>query len=100
MPASFGRNSTDSPLRSFSMCGVAHDMPAIYTSRDAWHDACEKSETCSTPRCVAGRAAPPEAVLTEQKKTAPAIAGWFAEDANGAHLLGTRCVACGTYFFP
>ena len=29
----------------------------------------------------------------------PAIEGWFTTDAE-PHLLGTRCDACGTYFFP
>ena len=28
--------------------------------------------------------------------TVPAIEGWFSDTA----LLGTRCGACGTYFFP
>ena len=32
--------------------------------------------------------------------TAPAIAGWFTDDAGAPALLGTRCTACGTYFFP
>jgi len=26
--------------------------------------------------------------------------GWFTRDAVGAHLLGSRCTACGTYYFP
>ena len=34
------------------------------------------------------------------KTSAPAIEGWFTETAAGAVLLGTRCTACGTYFFP
>ena len=29
----------------------------------------------------------------------PAIEGWFTTDAE-PHLLGTRCTACGTVFFP
>jgi hypothetical protein len=29
----------------------------------------------------------------------PAIEGWFTTD-DEPHLLGTRCSACGTYFFP
>ena len=32
-------------------------------------------------------------------KTA-AIDGWFTLDAAQPHLLGSRCVVCGTYFFP
>ena len=30
----------------------------------------------------------------------PAIEGWFTHDAEPPHLIGTRCQACGTYFFP
>lgn len=30
----------------------------------------------------------------------PAIEGWFTMDAARPHLLGSRCTACGTYFFP
>jgi hypothetical protein len=33
-------------------------------------------------------------------KRTPAVEGWFGEDASGAYLVGTRCKACGTYFFP
>ncbi len=29
-----------------------------------------------------------------------AIEGWFAVDADGVVLLGTRCAACGTVCFP
>ncbi len=29
----------------------------------------------------------------------PAVEGWFTLD-EPPHLLGTRCTACGTYFFP
>ena len=32
-------------------------------------------------------------------KTA-AIDGWFTLDDAQPHLLGSRCVVCGTYFFP
>lgn len=31
--------------------------------------------------------------------TVPAIEGWFTTDAE-PRLLGTRCTACGTVFFP
>ena len=31
--------------------------------------------------------------------TSPAIEGWFSTDPE-PHLIGTRCAACGTYFFP
>lgn len=30
----------------------------------------------------------------------PAIDGWFTLDPDAPALLGTRCVACGSYFFP
>jgi uncharacterized OB-fold protein len=30
----------------------------------------------------------------------PAIEGWFTLDEREPHLIGTRCTACGTYFFP
>ena len=30
----------------------------------------------------------------------PAVEGWFTLDAAAPALLGTRCKACGTYFFP
>src|SRR5687767_4843264 len=32
-------------------------------------------------------------------QTTPAIEGWFVADGSPA-LVGTRCDACGTYFFP
>lgn len=34
------------------------------------------------------------------KTTVPAIEGWFTTDPDRPALLGTRCAACGTYFFP
>ncbi|MFO0692834.1 MAG: OB-fold domain-containing protein [Polyangiales bacterium] len=34
------------------------------------------------------------------KKEVPAIQGWFTSTPEGPSLLGTRCVKCGTYFFP
>jgi uncharacterized OB-fold protein len=30
----------------------------------------------------------------------PAIDGWYTLDEQAPHLLGSRCDACGTYFFP
>lgn len=30
----------------------------------------------------------------------PAIEGWFTTDPDDPRLLGTRCQACGTVFFP
>ena len=38
--------------------------------------------------------------MSEAPIDVPAIAGWFTEDAAAPALLGTRCAACGTYFFP
>ena len=34
------------------------------------------------------------------KKRTPAVAGWFTLDGERPALLGTRCKACGTVFFP
>jgi uncharacterized OB-fold protein len=34
------------------------------------------------------------------KPKQPAIEGWFTLDAEAPHLIGTRCTACGSYFFP
>ncbi|MFI9820060.1 Zn-ribbon domain-containing OB-fold protein [Streptomyces sp. NPDC052013] len=28
------------------------------------------------------------------------VEGWFADDEDGFRLLGTRCSACGSVFFP
>lgn len=30
----------------------------------------------------------------------PVLEGWFTLDTAQPHLLGTRCSACGTYYFP
>jgi uncharacterized OB-fold protein len=30
----------------------------------------------------------------------PAIEGWFHADPVDPHLIGTRCAACGTVYFP
>ncbi len=30
----------------------------------------------------------------------PALEGWFTMDQAEAQLIGSRCVKCGTYFFP
>ena len=30
----------------------------------------------------------------------PVFDGWFSLDEREPHLLGTRCVACGSYYFP
>jgi hypothetical protein len=34
------------------------------------------------------------------KKRVPAVEGWFQMEGAEPHLLGSRCAACGTYFFP
>ena len=34
------------------------------------------------------------------KQKIPAIAGWFVMDEAAPRLLGSRCSACGTVFFP
>jgi hypothetical protein len=38
--------------------------------------------------------------MTGAKTRVPAIAGWFEMDRAEPHLLGSRCAACGSYFFP
>jgi len=37
--------------------------------------------------------------MSEPTRTA-AIEGWFSLDAEAPHLIGSKCPACGTYFFP
>jgi len=34
------------------------------------------------------------------KTQVPAVEGWFTTDADEPTLIGTRCRACGSYFFP
>jgi hypothetical protein len=34
------------------------------------------------------------------KKRVPAVEGWFDYTSDSPHLLGSRCTACKTYFFP
>jgi hypothetical protein len=38
--------------------------------------------------------------MAPAKARVPAVEGWFTLDAKTPQLLGTRCKACGTYFFP
>jgi hypothetical protein len=38
--------------------------------------------------------------MAPAKARVPAVEGWFTLDAKTPQLLGTRCMACGTYFFP
>jgi uncharacterized protein len=34
------------------------------------------------------------------KQRVPAVDGWFTMDTAEPHLLGSRCRACGSFFFP
>jgi uncharacterized OB-fold protein len=34
------------------------------------------------------------------KARVPAVEGWFTTDGDAAQLVGSRCTACGTRFFP
>jgi uncharacterized OB-fold protein len=36
----------------------------------------------------------------DDRTRAPAIEGWYTLDENEPHLLGSRCTACGTHYFP
>ncbi|HEX7407609.1 MAG TPA: OB-fold domain-containing protein [Candidatus Binatia bacterium] len=38
--------------------------------------------------------------MDQTKTQAPAIQGWFTMDSRAPHLLGSRCTACKSYFFP
>lgn len=38
--------------------------------------------------------------MSEAKSQRPFLEGWFAQDEHGAHLIGSRCTACGTCYFP
>ena len=38
--------------------------------------------------------------MSETRETTPAVEGWFEMDSDGPRLIGTRCGACGTYYFP
>ncbi|MDH3212272.1 MAG: OB-fold domain-containing protein [Myxococcales bacterium] len=38
--------------------------------------------------------------MSPAKAQTPAVEGWFRSDPDGPRLLGTRCSACGSYFFP
>jgi len=35
-----------------------------------------------------------------EKPQVPAIEGWHTMNADAPHLIGSRCLACGTYAFP
>jgi len=38
--------------------------------------------------------------MSHEKKKVPAIDGWFVADGELAHLIGSMCKGCGSYFFP
>jgi uncharacterized OB-fold protein len=38
--------------------------------------------------------------MSPAKTQTPVVEGWFRSDPDDPRLLGTRCKACGTYFFP
>ena len=35
-----------------------------------------------------------------EKKRVPAVTGWFHDDPEQPHLLGSQCKSCKSYFFP
>ena len=35
-----------------------------------------------------------------EKNRVPVLDGWFTTDEKAPHLIGSRCEACGTYYFP
>lgn len=37
---------------------------------------------------------------TNDKARVPVLEGWFSTEGNAPHLIGSRCEACGTYYFP
>jgi len=43
---------------------------------------------------------PQEVSVSDQRKRVPAVEGWFVADGERPHLVGSRCTACKTYFFP
>lgn len=38
--------------------------------------------------------------MSNGKPKVPAVDGWFVSDAAVAHLVGSKCKQCGSYFFP
>ena len=38
--------------------------------------------------------------MTQDKKKAPAVEGWFTMDFKDPHLIGSQCKGCKSYFFP
>ncbi len=38
--------------------------------------------------------------MSVSKPEVPAIPGWISGSGDEGHLVGTRCKACGTYYFP
>ena len=37
---------------------------------------------------------------TSEKARVPVLDGWFSAEGKEPHLIGSRCEACGTYYFP
>ena len=48
----------------------------------------------ATPQQVRAETPAPHGTAT------PVLPGWFTLDPQAPHLLGARCKACGTYYFP
>jgi len=38
--------------------------------------------------------------MSNGKTKVPAVDGWFVADGELAHLIGSKCKSCGSYFFP
>jgi len=38
--------------------------------------------------------------VSSNKPKVPAVDGWFVSDSTVAHLIGSKCKQCGSYFFP
>jgi hypothetical protein len=53
--------------------------------------------TAASPTRVAGTAEPPSEA---ERGYGALLPGWHTLDPAAPHLLGARCKACGTYYFP
>lgn len=38
--------------------------------------------------------------MSAEKNKIPVLDGWFTLDEKAPQLIGTRCLSCGTYYFP
>ncbi len=38
--------------------------------------------------------------MSDEKQKVPAVEGWFTMDFDSPRLIGSKCGACGTYYFP